>query len=382
LLSALRRFAEAGDLYLLWQVSRFQQTPKRLDFMQWSDLLGHEKQRDWLRTAIASGRLATSFLFVGPEGIGKRSFARLVAKSLLCERADDNHFDCCNACEGCAQVDASTHPDLIEISKPPDKAFIPIELLIGERDKRMREGLCHDISLKPYAGRRKIAILDDADHLNVEGANSLLKTLEEPPPDSVLILVGSNLQRQLPTIRSRCQAIIFKPLMLEQLQTLIERHGIADSPQRAEDIARLCNGSLAEAKLLADIELAEFRATLFSMLASDRLNFAELTKSCGGMIDAAGKDGRAKRERAKLLLRACAAFYRTIVLRLSGAHDTPDSSLAHAIEQTLPKWRTGTHGAVRCWQRCLLAMEQVDRNANQGSWLEDWSTSLATMSGR
>ncbi len=226
--------------------------------MQWTDLLGHHQQREWFQTAIASGRLATSFLFVGPEGIGKRTFARLLAKSLLCRRTDDKQLQFCGACEDCAQVDASTHPDLIEIFKPADKAFIPIELLIGERDKRMREGLCHDISLKPYAGRKKIAILDDADYLNVEGANSLLKTLEEPPPDSLLILIGSNLQRQLPTIRSRCQSIIFRPLSLDQLQQLIERNSIADSPERAKEIASLCSGSLAEAKLLSDPELASF----------------------------------------------------------------------------------------------------------------------------
>jgi DNA polymerase-3 subunit delta' len=350
--------------------------------MQWSELLGHDKQREWFRTAIASGRLATSFLFVGPEGIGKRTFARLVAKSLLCKKSRYDGFGCCGACEGCAQVDASTHPDLIEICKPADKAFIPIELLIGEREKRMREGLCHDISLRPYAGRRKIAILDDADHLNIEGANSLLKTLEEPPPDSVLILVGSNLQRQLPTIRSRCQAIIFKPLVLEQLETLIQRQGLTDSSERTADLARLCNGSLTEARLLADVELSEFRSTLFSILAADRLNFGELSKSCSGMIDAAGKDGRVKRERAKLLLRMGATFYRSIALRISGANDYPDTSLANAVDGTIGSWRAGLHGAVKCWQKCLLAMEQVDRNANQSSWLEDWSTSLALFSAR
>lgn len=350
--------------------------------MQWNDLLGHEQQREWFRTAIASGRMATSFLFVGPEGIGKRTFARLLAKALLCQRTEDKSLEFCGACENCAQVDASTHPDLIEISKPADKAFIPIELLIGERDKRMREGLCHDINLRPYSGQRKIAILDDSDYLNVEGANSLLKTLEEPPLDSVLILIGSNLQRQLPTIRSRCQAIIFRPLSPAQLQTLIERNGIADSSERAMQIASLCSGSLAEAKLLADPELDEFRTTMFDLLAANRVNFSELTKSCGGVIDAVGKDGRAKRERAKLLLRSCANFYRAVSLRLNGDDDRADEGLAAAVDRAVQNWTTGVHGAVQCWQRCLLATEHIDRNANQASWLEDWSTSLAQLSGK
>lgn len=350
--------------------------------MQWADLLGHDHQREWFRTAIASGRMATSFLFVGPEGIGKRSFARLLAKSLLCQRTQEQSLDFCGQCENCAQVEASTHPDLIEISKPADKAFIPIELLIGEREKRMREGLCHDISLRPYSGQRKVAILDDADYLNVEGANSLLKTLEEPPLGSVLILIGSNLQRQLPTIRSRCQAIIFRPLALDQLQTLIERNGIATTPERAREIAGLCSGSLSEAKLLADLELGEFRGALFDMLAADRLNFQEISKSCGSVIDAVGKDGRAKRERAKLLLRGCASFYRSLSLRLLGGDDRSDSSLATAVDRALQNWPTGVHGAVQCWQRCILATEYVDRNANQASWLEDWATSLARLSGK
>ena len=86
----------------------------------------------------------------------------------------------------------------------------------------MREGLCHDISLKPYMGNRKVAIVDDADYLNAEGANSLLKTLEEPPPRSVLILVGTTPAKQLPTIRSRCRIIRFDPLPTETVAELAD----------------------------------------------------------------------------------------------------------------------------------------------------------------
>ncbi len=118
------------------------------------------------------------------------------------------------------------------------------------------------------------------------------------------------------------------------------------------------------------------------MLAADRLNFAELTKSCGSVIDAVGKDGRAKRERAKLLLRGCANFYRAISLRLSGGEDRSDGGLAAAVDRAVQNWPTGVHGAVQCWQRCILATEHVDRNANQASWLEDWATSLAQLSGK
>lgn len=352
--------------------------------MQWSDLLGHEQQKEWFRTALAGARLGTSFLFVGPEGIGKRTFARLLAKGLLCRGSPPDSLEPCGHCEDCAQVDAATHPDLILVSKPADKAFIPVELLIGERDKRMREGLCHDISLRPYGNRRKIAILDDADYFNTEGANCLLKTLEEPPVDSVLILVGSSLQRQLSTIRSRCQAIIFRPLSDENLLTLLMRHEITPSREEAQQLVRRCEGSLAEAQLLADPQMQEFRSHLLQMLSNSRLPMLELSKTCSTMVDAAGKDPRAKRERLKLLLRLAARFYRAIALSQENSDASrlgADEELVAAAQQSLRHWATGMAGATAAWGCCLAAIEDVDRNANQASLLECWVTDVARLSG-
>jgi DNA polymerase-3 subunit delta' len=357
--------------------------------MQWADLLGHEQQKEWFRTAIHGQRLGTSFLFVGPEGIGKRTFAILLAKSLLCRQTEPSALAPCGHCEDCAQVDAATHPDLIAIAKPADKAFIPLELLIGESDKRNRQGLCHDINMRPYGGRRKIAILDDADYFNTEGANCLLKTLEEPPTDSVLILIGTSLQRQLPTIRSRCQAILFRPLSEDQLQRLILRNGLVDTQESAALLSSRCGGSLAEARLLADPDVNEFRSCLLERLCGPRLPILELSKSCGTMIDAAGKDARVKRERAKLIFRMSATFYRELSLRLhaqelgnaSSAAAAIDTELTRALGSTCLFWKSGSHGATAAWNRCLLAMEQVDRNANQATLLETWSTDIAQLSG-
>ena len=98
------------------------------------------------------------------------------------------------------------------VARPPGKSFIPVDLFIGDREHRSQEGLCHRLSLRPASEKRRIAIIEDADFLNEEGANCLLKTLEEPPPGSVLILIGTSQQRQLPTIRSRCQVIRFRRL--------------------------------------------------------------------------------------------------------------------------------------------------------------------------
>ena len=284
------------------------------------------------------------------------------------------------------QVDAGTHPDLLTVAKPVEKANIPIELLIGERDKRMRAGLCHDISLRPYAGRRKIAIIDDADTFNSEGANCLLKTLEEPPLGSLLILVGTSLQRQLPTIRSRCQAILFKPLEVEQLQSLLIRTGLAESEAQALHLARQSGGSLSEARLLLDPELDEFRGQLLEDLSKAQLPILELAKRCGGIVDAAGKDARVKRERLKLVFRIAASFFRELSLshnaETAGKEERQGShEMLRAVQRGRGVWKSGPRGAALAWDRCLLATEQVDRNANQTTLLEAWAADIAGLGG-
>src|SRR4029450_8202547 len=113
----------------------------------------------------------------------------------------------------------------------------PLELLIGDAEHRMRAGLCYNIALKPFSARRKVAIIDDADYLNKEGANCLLKTLEEPPPKSLLIMIGTSEQRQVPTIRSRCQIVRFQPLAEEDVAELLLSTGVCEDAALAQPAA-------------------------------------------------------------------------------------------------------------------------------------------------
>ena len=144
-------------------------------------------------------------------------------------------LDPCGTCDSCLQVAARTHPDLLLVSKPADKSFIPLSTFIGDEARRMREGLCHDIALRPFMGGRRVAVIDDADYLNEEGANALLKTLEEPPPSSVLILIGTSADKQLPTIRSRSQIVRFRPLTAEHLEQLLLRRESRPTPPKPTD---------------------------------------------------------------------------------------------------------------------------------------------------
>ena len=108
--------------------------------MAWQGIHGHDDVVQRFRQILAGGRLASSFLFIGPAGIGKRTFAQKLAQALLCETNSEERLNPCGTCPACQQVAATSHPDLEVVAKPKGKSFIPIELLIGDREHRMREG--------------------------------------------------------------------------------------------------------------------------------------------------------------------------------------------------------------------------------------------------
>lgn len=335
--------------------------------MSWDQLRGHQELVTQFRTALQRQRLSSTFLFIGPPGIGKRQFALNLAKSLLCQRTTEPQFDFCGLCPSCVQVDAGSHPDLIQIRKPEDKAILPIDLFIGDREHRMRAGLCHDISLKPYSGSRKVAIIDDADYFNQESANSLLKTLEEPPPGSVMIMIGTSEQKQLPTIRSRSQVIRFQPLSEADVRELLEQRGIAAGEEAAE-AARLSGGSLSQAELLCGEESREFRRELLTALSDSRCDTVALTKLIADFAEAAGTDAAPKRARMRQAAALAARFYRELLLSCCGAvadGDSQDPAVAAAA-----KWWPGQEAAMRCLDQCVEAEAEVNANANLANWCE------------
>lgn len=345
--------------------------------MTWQGLEGHDAIVEQFRRSLARGRLASTFLFVGAPGIGKQTFAVKVAQSLLCSVNPPERLEPCGHCPSCAQVLAGTHPDLIRIRKPPDKADIPVALLIGEREKRMQEGLCHDISLKPFMGGRRIALIDDADHLNEEGANCLLKTLEEPPPQSVLILIGSTAEKQLPTIRSRCQVVRFQPLPADVVARLLLAEGVVDDPQQARQLADHSEGSLARARELADADLWGFRRQLLKTLSQPGWESLRLAKAVTTFVEEAGKEAGTRRARSRQLMTFAADFYRHLARGLAGGATTCDADLRGPLEAAVRSWPGDVERAGACVARCLEALEQVDRNANQSALLECWIDDLA-----
>lgn len=328
--------------------------------MSWSKIVGHENWVGAFRTIVRGGRLGHAYLFVGPEGIGKKLFAIEMARALLCENPPETApLTACGVCPSCHLVDAGTHPDLFRVGKAEEANVVQIEIL--------RE-LCANFGLKSARGRGKVAIIDDADDLNDEAANCFLKTLEEPPPGSVLILIGTSVDRQLPTIRSRCQTIRFAPLSADRLTRILEE---SDLPDRSliPRLVRLAEGSPGQAKRLADPELWAFRTRLLSALAKSRFDSVAVAKEFVEFVEDAGKETVLHRARARRTLRLVMAGLRDAIRtrlgdRAAGAEaDEAQLLEALAARATPEKW-------LLVMERTLEAEIQLDRYIQVGLVLE------------
>jgi DNA polymerase-3 subunit delta' len=278
--------------------------------MLWHDLRGHHDQVAMFRRAVQRGRMAHAYLFVGPAGVGKRLVARRIAQALLCGRHADAELDACGACSQCKQVLAGTHPDLLSVGLPEGKRELPVALFIGDGERRGREGLCHDLSLRPMSGDRRIAIIDDAERMNEESANALLKTLEEPPPGSVLFLISSSSDALLPTIRSRCQPLLFSALSDPDVAELVLQQEWEGDSAAAAEVARLSEGSLDTARQLLEPGLRQLRTDLHESLAARPFNAVEGASRALKAIEELGGGTSGQREHAAWLVRFAADDYR------------------------------------------------------------------------
>lgn len=344
--------------------------------MAWQGIVGHDAIVERFRRGLQHDRLASTFLFVGPEGIGKKTFALKLAQSVLCSSIAEHELDPCGTCAECKQVLSDSHPDLQVVQKPPERAFIPVETFIGDREHRMRTGLCHFISLTPSGGKRRIAIIDDADWLNQEGANSLLKTLEEPSPRAIIILISTSVQRQLPTIRSRSQVVMFHPLTPEQVAACLLEQGLAEDQQQADMMAERSGGSLSKAVDLSQEAIIEFRHDLWNRLSQSSIDRAGLAKSMNQFLDAAGKEAAAKRTHFRLAMQVAIDFYHAVARSLSGLGGA-EADMADSINELVQRDKMHVDTATALVERCIDAIKQINSNANLGLLVDAWVCDIA-----
>ena len=322
--------------------------------------------------AASAGRLPHAMLFVGPEGVGKRSFARRLAQALFCERNDPAALEPCEQCPSCRQVASGDHPDLHEVGKPEDRHELPIAVI---------RQLGQELSLKPMRGARKIAILDDADDLNAEAANAFLKTLEEPAEGALLILVGTSSELQLDTVVSRCRVVRFEPLSEPDLAAILLDRGLASDADEADRLARIAEGSLSRARGLADPDLAAFRRRLIDELADPRgFDPSGLARRLEEFIKDAGKESLPQRIRAAALFGELARFCRSLMFEAAGlvppSPDPDDRAAVAALTNRLEP-----EDAFLLAERCLQAEYHLKRRVYLPVLLEAFTRDLGRLCG-
>jgi DNA polymerase-3 subunit delta' len=267
----------------------------------WSTILGHKRQIDQLKRALSGGCLPNAYLFSGPSGIGKRLVADVFASAIFCA---DSH-SACGKCVPCTKIKNRSHPDVFFIEPATEKILID----------QVRE-LQQNLKYHPLESDAKLAIIDDADLMTEAAANSLLKILEEPPQVTHFILVSAFPHRLLPTIRSRCQKIIFSPLAEgEVVSYLMDKRGFDE--KNARRIARISQGSIGAVALLdpefIEEVLGRLKTLLKSANSSDVIATAEVWS----------KEG----EKTTLIVDLIVSFYRDALYRQEAGSDT---GLMHA----------------------------------------------------
>lgn len=222
-------------------------------------LIGNERIKKLLQRAVGENRIGQSMLMAGPRGVGKYRFAVALAQALNCEQVRDGAA--CGSCGPCLRIERGEHADVRTIlreSKDPSvkkdskSQFIKIE---------QTRSMCEQAQFRPYEGRRRVFIVDDAEWLLPGAANSLLKTLEEPPPTSLVILVTSKPYVLLDTVRSRCQMLNFAPLNAPEIEEYLKKRSMPVDEARLR--ARLSRGSIGHA---LEIDLNQYRETRDTML--------------------------------------------------------------------------------------------------------------------
>ena len=318
--------------------------------MPFTGIAGHFGAISTIRRILGSGRIAHAYLFSGPEGVGKKKVATAFVEALFCGKAEG-----CGECISCRKILSGNHPDIHVLE--PDGQFIKVDQV---------RALQKDLAYKPYEAPRKACIIDGADRFNPSSGNSLLKTLEEPPGNALMILLASNIDAVLPTIRSRCQQISFSGVPADEITGFLESSGIDSDSARVA--ASLSGGSIARALSLCSEEIMAERADLIARACNLSGNSMTDLFSFGELFD---KD----REKTLQTLEILTSFWRDMLHLSSGSCDVVNKDLSPLLERETSK--RSTEALLRGIESLARTRQAILRNANVRLSMDVLSMQLA-----
>jgi DNA polymerase-3 subunit delta' len=326
--------------------------------MPFRDVIGHRRLVELLTRSIGRQALPPSLIFSGPAGIGKRHLAIAAAQALNCLTPVE--LDACGHCAACTRIARGIHPDVL-IVEPGETGSIKID--------QVRE-IVERAGYRPFEGRRRVVIVDDADALVAAAQNALLKTLEEPPGSSIFVLITSRPDMLLPTVRSRCPELRFRALTADEVAAVLVARGRTDTEAHA--VAALAGGSVTHALEAAAGDLVEARQLAVRILTQAantpeprrRIDYGKelLTKTGAGAAN--------DREQVTAHLRAMGSLIRDIEVIATGARET---TLANPDVRPALERLTAYRGArgVRAYEAIGEALDALNGNAGAKT-VADW----------
>ena len=224
--------------------------------MSFNDIVGQKDAKELLKNAIKMGNVSHAYIISGEAGSGKKMLANAFAQMLLCENPTEH--DACCQCHSCKQAMSFNNPDILYVNREDDKKQLGVDVI--------REKINNDVVIKPYSNKYKVYIVDEAEKMNQQAQNALLKTIEEPPEYAVIILLTANHNSFLQTILSRCVTITMKPIEDSLIKkTLQEKYSVVD--YQSEIVASFAQGNLGKAiSLTLDNSFNDMKADITRLI--------------------------------------------------------------------------------------------------------------------
>lgn len=288
--------------------------------MNWN-IIGHEWAVDLLKSHLRSGNLRHAYLITGPDGTGRRTLALKFAQAINCLNPEAIDVPC-NECKSCLQFTKMAHPDLSVVEAEAPSGFIKVN--------QIRE-LQRNLHLSPYEAKYRIALLLDFENSNPSAANALLKTLEEPPPQVILVLTAESRERLLPTIVSRCEEVRLRPLNPDIVsKALQERWNVPE--QEANKLGHLSNGRPGFAiQLLENQEMTEMHDNwirdLFQLMHQNKFERMVFAKQISS-----------DRKTTHQVLHSWLTLFRDLMIQSAGSHGSlTNTAFQDQIEELTTK---------------------------------------------